>query len=263
MKRERLAHQLGRGSHQITGKGSKQGILKAKLTDSDGSIVEHHTQAEMIDAMRASNLSRQQQCLGTPSMSAPFTDDFGYLADTPAARDVISGSYNPSPQMDPYLVELLNVMAMPASIRELGPLSLTITPEENRKAWTSQSPRTAGKPTCPSFSHYKAASLDPSLNEIDTLLRSLPLTAGFSPKAWQIITDVEILKKPGVFLVDKMRLIQLMSPEFQINNKLVGKSILAHAEKGKALSSDQHGSRKGHTAINTCLSKRLLCDLFR
>jgi len=217
--------------------------------------VEHHTQAEMIDAMRASNLNRQQQCLGTPSMSAPFITDFGYLADTPAALEVISGSYTSPPGMDTYLAELLDVMAMPDSIRALGPLSLTINPEENRKAWNSQSAKTAGKPTCPSFSHYKAAALDSSLNEIDTLLRSLPLTVGFSPKAWQIITDVEILKKPGVYHVDKMRLIQLMSPEFQINNKLVGKSILAHAEKGKALLSDQHGSRKGHTAINTCLSK--------
>ena len=116
MRRERLARQLGRGGRRITEKGSKQGIFKAESIDSDGSIVEHHTQAEMIDAMRASNLSCQQQCLGTPFMSAPFTDDFGYLADTSAARDVISGSYNHSPQMDPYLVELLNVMAMPTSI---------------------------------------------------------------------------------------------------------------------------------------------------
>ena len=81
--------------------------------------------------------------------------------------------------------------------------------------------------------------------------------------AWQTITDVEILKKPGVYLVDKMRLIQLMSPEFQINNKLVGKAILDHAERGGAVSADEHGSRKGHTAINACLSKRLFCDLFR
>ena len=54
-----------------------------------------------------------------------------------------------------------------------------------------------------------------------------------------------------------------MSSEFQINNKLIGKRILVHAEKGGAVSADQHGSRKGHTAINTCLSKKLLCDLFR
>jgi len=41
-------------------------------------------------------------------MSPPFTDDFNYLADTPAARAVIDGTYNPPPGMDPYLVELLD-----------------------------------------------------------------------------------------------------------------------------------------------------------
>jgi hypothetical protein len=196
-------------------------------------------------------------------MSPPFTTDFGYLADTPAADAVLEGSYAKPTGLDPYLSELLDTMAIPASLQELNPCKIEITPEENRFAWNSQSARTGSEPSCPSFAHYKAASLHPKLNQIDTFLRSLPLTAGFSPLAWQTITDVEILKKPGVYLVDQMRLIQLMPSEFQINNKLVGKAILAHAEKADAVAEEQHGSRKGHTAINTCLSKKLLCDLFR
>ena len=84
--------------------------------------------------MGASNLSRHQQCLGTPSMTPPFTTAFGFLADTPAAKEVIASSYTPPPSMDPYLVELLDAMAMPASIQALGPLEINITPEENRYA---------------------------------------------------------------------------------------------------------------------------------
>ena len=66
--------------------------------------------------MGASNLSRQQQCLGTPSMTPPFTTDFGYLAATPATKEVIAGSYTPPPDMDPFLVELLDAMSMPAAL---------------------------------------------------------------------------------------------------------------------------------------------------
>jgi len=263
MKRERQARALGRGSKRITGKGSKQAILRAETLSPDGSIIELHTQGEMVAAMGLSNLNRQQQCLGTPSMSPPFTYDFGYLADTQAALDTIKGTYNPPPDTDSYLVEFLNTLAITASNLSPGSLHIDINTAENRSAWNSQSVTTSGEPSCLSFAHYKVASLDPLLNYIDTFFRSLPLAAGFSPVAWQRITDVEILKKEGVYLVDKMRLIQLMSPEFQINNKLVGKRILAHAEQAKAVSADQHGSRKGHTAINTALSKRLLCDLFR
>ena len=95
MKRERKSIQLGQGSKRITGKQARQAIFKAESTSPDGSILELHTQEEMVAAMGASNLSRQQQCLGTPSMTPPFTTAFGFLADTPAAKEVIAGSYTP------------------------------------------------------------------------------------------------------------------------------------------------------------------------
>ena len=53
--------------------------------------------------------------------------------------------------------------------------------------------------------HCAAGCDDPKINEIDTLLRALPCRHGFSPGSWQVLTDVEILKKPGVFDVEKMR----------------------------------------------------------
>ena len=44
---------------------------------------------------------------------------------------------------------------------------------------------------------------------------------------------------------------------------MIGKRILAHAERAGAVSADQHGSRKHHKAINTCLNKKLICDVLR
>ena len=60
-----------------------------------------------------------------------------------------------------------------------------------------QRERTAGEPSCLSFAHYKAASYDEMLKSVDTLLRMVPLLVGYSQEAWQVITDVEILKKAG------------------------------------------------------------------
>ena len=73
----------------------------------------------------------------------------------------------------------------------------------------------------------------------------VPLLVGFSPAAWQVIIDVEILKKAGEFSVAKMRLIQLMSPEFQINNKMISRNVLC-VEAADAVAADQHRSRKHH-----------------
>ena len=61
-----------------------------------------------------------------------------------------------------------------------------------------------------------------------------------------------------------MQLIQLMSPEFQINNKMIGQNILRHAEAAtNAVAVNQHRIRKHHKSINTCLNKKLVCDVFR
>ena len=60
--------------------------------------------------------------------------------------------------------------------------------------------------------------MDHKLNSIHILLQSVPIHLGFSPPAWQTMTDVEILKGIQQTHVDKFRTIQLMDPEFQINN---------------------------------------------
>ena len=46
-----------------------------------------------------------------------------------------------------------------------------------------------------------------------------------------------------------------------MNNKMVGRKVMAHAEKAQALQEDQYGSRKNHNAINCCLNKRITADI--
>ena len=189
-----------------------------------------------------------------------FLDDFGYLADTPAALSVIESTYVPPTGTDPYLAELLSYLAMSHSIQVSIPFPFVVNKRENRLVSMKQRERTAGEPSCLSFSHYKAASQDKMLNSVDTFLLMAPLLVGFSPQAWQVVTDVEILKKAGELRVAKMRLIQLMSLEFQINNKMVGQNVIRHVEAANAVAANQHGSRKHHKSINTCLNKKLVCD---
>ena len=141
------------------------------------------TQEEMVPAMAASTLARQQHCQGTPSLMPSFLDDFGYLADTPAALSVIDGTYVPPVGTDPYLVELLSCLAILSAIRESTPFPFVVNERDNRLAWMKQRERTAREPSCLSFSHYKAVSQDPMLNSVDILLQLVPLLVGFSPEA--------------------------------------------------------------------------------
>ena len=79
------------------------------------------------------------------------------------------------------------------------------------------------------------------LNSVNTFLRMVPLLVGFSPEAWQVITDVKILKKAGELQVAKMRLIQLMHGS--VHSKSASLNHLAY--QAPDLFSKQHKSGNG------------------
>ena len=60
-----------------------------------------------------------------------------------------------------------------------------------------------------------------------------------------------------------MRLIQSMHPEFQINNKLVGKRVLENAEICNKVTNEQHGSTKHHQSGLLAINKYLIGDICR
>jgi hypothetical protein len=109
--------------------------------------------------------------------------------------------------------------------------------------------------------HYVVGGEDPELNEIDTFMGQLPYRFGFSPDSWQKITDVEILKRIGVYDVEKMRTIQLMNTKFNMNNKKLGGDVMWFAESHNVLAPEQIGSRKNHQSILAGLNKRLTMDI--
>ena len=94
------------------------------------------------------------------------------------------------------------------------------------------------------------------------MMRSAPLEFDFTPKEWCSFDDVEILKKAGELNIDKMRLIMLMHSQFQMNNKNIGRKVLANAEICNEVAEEQHGSRKFHQAGLLLLNKVLVGDLF-
>jgi hypothetical protein len=162
--------------------------------------------------------------------------------------------------------ELLNEMRMPQAIQDgiknHGFISTKISPAGNRQGWTKRKLASA-EPSGLTIDHYAVGGEDDLPNKIDTLLRQLPYQFGFSPEVWQTITDVEILKKAGIYNVELMCTIQLMHAEFNMNNKKLGRDMVSFAELCCALSAEQFGSRKHHHAILAALNKRLTNDLLR
>ena len=93
-------------------------------------------------------------------------------------------------------------------------------------------------------------------------MRTAPLEFAFTPKKSLLLDDVEIMKKAGRINIDEMRLIMLMHPEYQINNKNIGRKVPANAEICNEVAEEQQRSRKHHQAGLLLLNKVLVGDLF-
>jgi hypothetical protein len=93
---------------------------------------------------------------------------------------------------------------------------------------------------------------------------NIPYATGYLPLRWQSGTDVMIPKTTTASLrVDKLRTILLLDPEFNQNNKMLGRSLMTQAGSYLQMPPEQYGSRKKHRSIKAALNKILIQDVWR
>ena len=249
---KRLSHQIGRQRRQaqnvrrMLGKMGQGRVTHLFFTNAENERILCDTQEKMVSACVRENEARFSQSEKMPPMTDPLYQDLGLYGETVEAQQILFGSYAYPSGIDPYARELLEAMRMPTIVRQEGPVHTDIHIDEHTKGWRKQKESTSSEPSGLTFSHFKAALEDEALTKVDLLIRQLPYRHGFSPESWRNITDVQILKKAGVFDVEKMRTIQLMHAEFNMNNKKLGRNMMAFAKKCNVLGPEQFGSRKNH-----------------
>ena len=209
------------------------------------------------------NEERFTRSLYTDFMQAPLLQDIGALADTASATAILEGTYAIPPDTGPFARLLIKALKRPLASPLLTMENLDLSEETLTKAWKKQDPGTASEPTGLNFTHLITGAYHPGIAAIDATLHNLPFKHGFAPDGWGIITDVAILKKEGVYDVEKMRTIQLMDSYFNMNNKRLGRMMMTHAERYNFITKEQYGSRKKHRAIDAGLNKVLLLDISR
>ena len=218
---------------------------------------------EIEQACIAKGLQCFTQCQDTPVFQTPLIEVLGTLPDDETVQKMLYGQFDIPPGTNVHAAKLLRAMKLPANFDETSFIPAAISTKQHVKQWQNQNENKAAEPSGPSFSHYIAGSCDNDIAEIDALMRSIPREVGFSPEAWQVIKDFQILKKAGVFDIQKMRIIQLMHSEFNANNKHDRKTMMSNAEAHKSLEKDQFGSRKNHRANLAALGKLLFFDILR
>ena len=222
------------------------------------------TQNEIFQAATESNCCCQCKTEGTAFRTAPLLQEFGYCSDNKVnVYAVLDRTYVIPPGTDKYAEEFIAALEMTTSIRCKEKITLSVSPEEHKSTWKKQKASIECKTTDRSHEHYKSAIFNKSLNYYNCMMRSILTEIGFVPPTWCAITDVEIQKCSEKIGINDMQLIQLMHPEFQINNKLAGKRVLENAEICNEVANEQHGSRKNHQAGLLALNKYLIGDICR
>ena len=215
---------------------------------------DHYDRTSIEVACKEEGTRRFSQTNNTPLMQLDFVQRVGYQAELPGAEEILAGTFIPSPDMDPYAIQFITQLKMPTVVQD-QPISKAISTESYREGWSKMKPNTSSSPAGPSFVDYIAGSRDPQIADFDATMANIPYASGYTPYAWTQMTDVLIPKKSHSSLVEKLRIIVLFHALFNMNNKRVGREMVANAERLHLIPWEVYGGRKRHRAIE-CATNR-------
>jgi hypothetical protein len=192
-------------------------------------------------------------------MQTDFVQRVGYLAEPPGAEEILNCTFVPESGLDPYAVQFLSHLKMETAVSNQPPISKFISAQSYRDSWKKMKPNTSSSPFGPTFVHYIAGSRDQQIAEFDATMANIPYASGHSPEVWIKMVDVLIPKKTTSSTIEKLRIIVLFHALFNVNNKRIGRAMVANAERLNQIPWEAYRSRKCHRSIECAANKDRYC----
>ena len=262
LQQEKLRNQHRHIQHTIKGPRSTGLSSVYGVPDING-VRPHHTQPTAIaQCCIEANQQKYRRTECTPFMTQPLLSSVGFDGLNPTASSILNGTF-PTTNLPSHTAHHIQELSAPQNLPPWPAHFLRITPAEHARAWRKAKERTSSSPSGLHFGLWKANAQHPTLCEMDSILRVIPFRTGYSMRRWQHGIDVELQKEQGNFNIERMRTIVLMEADHNLNNKLLGRRAMAHAERHQALAPEQYGSRKNHSSAQATVNNRLIYDLMR
>ena len=138
---------------------------------------------------------------------------------------------------------------MEQAVRDSKPLSKAISTKSYQESWSRMKPNTSSSPDGPAFVQYIAGSRNQQIADFDATMANIPYASGYTPEARTKMTDVLIPQKTTSAAIEKLRIIVLFHSLFNLNNKRIGRNMIANAEKLNQIPWEAYGSRKRRQSI--------------
>jgi hypothetical protein len=256
---------LAQRVNRITGKprGAQLRSVTAPAEGNEENRIDCHDKLSIEQAFVGEGTRRFSQANGTPLMQPDFVRRVGYIAELPGAEEILDGTFIPAPDTDPYAVQFLEHLKMEPIFRSQEPISKAISTKSYQDSWKKMKANTSSSPFGPSFVEYIAGSRNDQIAEFDATMANIPYASGHTPEAWMQMVDVLIPKKTNSSAIEKLRIIVLFHALFNLNNKRVGRDMIANAERLNQIPWEAYGSRKKHRSIECAVNKVLTTDIAR
>ena len=255
LRRHEQARKLGRVAKAINGKLDS---LQVKVIEHNGAMCD--TKARIEEVLLPVNKAKAHASENTDFLTSPLVDVFGYQGNEQVEDAVLRGTYTPPAGTSRYAQLFLNQCTLPPNLPKCDS---RVSTADHCQGWKRAKERTSGGRSRIIFAMYKAESKDPMLASLDASQRSLAYSTGFSYPRWKQGLDIQLLKRSGKIGATSLRTISCMEPDFNMNNKKMGKEAMWNGERSKALARDNLGGRKGMQAVEVNQNWTLANDHIR
>jgi hypothetical protein len=206
----------------VTGKKQTRSATSVQVEDQSGAILEHTTKETVEDSIFSEVNNKRYTMAGeAPICNGELFKDFGHMADTPASKAVLDGTYIAPQDTDTTTHELL---AEIAAIRRIIPSNLVvifITPDQWKGYWKIVNKETLSSESGIHFGHYIVGCKLDIIAHYHTARVSVVLAHAIQLERWSRGLLMMLEKNIGNTLVTKLRAILLMEADFNATNKII------------------------------------------
>ncbi len=248
----------------VTGKKKTRSATNIQVECQGGAIMKRTTQ-DLVEKTIFSEIhnKRYTQAGKAPICNGALFHDFGYLANTPASRAVLDGTYKMLPDSDSATAKLFAEIAAIRAIIPKDLVSITITPNQWKRYWKVVNKETSYLESGLHFGHYKVGGKSDIITHYHAVRVTVTLAHAIQLERWSRGLSVMLEKTLGVTLVSKLRAILLMEADFNATNKIVYgnrmmKNIRQHNQMPEEIFSEQN-----RMADDGTLCKTLFYDITR
>ena len=232
------------------------GTTSVIVTMPDNTTVELTDQQGMIKAIINENRKKFHQSENTcPFLKFPLLHDFGPYGTTKNIEKVLSGTYECPEDTDEFTRLFIDV----CKAKEVK-TQMERSPSYFKASWKRMKEKTGTHDL--HFGHFLASCQHQYNLLVHYIMAEIPFRSGFAPSRWKVATNVMILKKAGMFEIEKLRTLCLFQSDYNHNNKFLGKSMMDHIVKNNYVAKEQY-SVSGKKCISQALNKTLIFDIAR